>query len=542
MPRRSAALDPAEAFEGFATRLVRAQELPNIYRYEPLPEQSLFHQSQKKNRILFGGNRGGKTFGGIADDVLVLTRRHPYREAMYADRPRRIRFIGVDFDRGIDEAALPLFSQLLPPSLLRNGSWEDSFHKAKHMLTLEDGSTCSFMSYEQDPNKFQAVSLDHVHFDEEPPKAIFDESVLRVLDTGGTWTMSETPVKQLEWVEEELMLPAEDGRRTDIDIFRLDSRKNKHLPQDELTELMGGMTEEQIQIRVMGEYTGSNKVFPNFTRRYPNVVPRAAFNPRPDIDQWRFARSMDYGFANPTAWLWHAAHRDGTIVTFECLYQAGVVIDTWAQRVLAMDRKIGLEFFDDPDWHPPISVGDPSISHRNGGQTGITNQQAYARAGVPIRTEGIVKQRTGNQNTGLQKMATYLKPRGARRSRLTLAMDEPWWQITENCSALIDEMIKARRPKQTATNAAEKNTSEDIRDKDNHAIDAVKYYFMSTHELRPAAAVHEERSGALQEAMAEAGGFTPVPPTNHAEAMRASVTPTRWARHADPSTYLDLEG
>lgn len=479
-----------ELLGGFADRLEQQAYRPNLNRITPLPKQELFLKSQTKNRILFGGNRGGKTFGGIHDDCLILTRRHPYRNHLYADRPRRIRFIGVDFDRGILQGAIPYFQQFLPPSVLINGSWEDSYSKGERLLTLEDGSTVSFMSYEQDPDKFQVVSLDHVHFDEEPPEAIFRESVMRLLDTGGSWTLSETPVQQLEWVHDELLaksLPPEgDGTRSDIEVFRLDTRENTNLPLDEIRALEASMTEEEKLIRLEGRYPGGDLVFPEFQPRYPYVIEMDDWMPRGP--GWTIYASMDYGYANPTAWLWTAVNEDGSVVTFKMLYAKSVTVNEWAQLVHSMNKSIASELGLPAGWRPAAYVGDPSIAATSAltGVTGTTIQQEYAMRGIPIGVDGIVKARSGNQNLGLQKMHAYLRPRPAQmRSRATGQFGEPWWQITRNCTPLIDEMRRARKPKQTLKAKDEKNPSEQIRDKDNHAIDAIKYLFLITHDLRP---------------------------------------------------------
>lgn len=524
MPRRAQTSDPSDILGGWADRLVQSSQKPSIWRYRPMPAQDLFHQAYEKYRLLSGGNRSGKTFSTIADDVMVLLKKHPYRESLYRDtEPRRMRFIGIDFDRGIDQIALPLFSQFIPPSALINGSWEDSYQKQKHMLTLADGATCSFMSYEQDPDKFQGVSLHHIHFDEEPPQAIYKESMLRILDTAGTATISETPVQQLEWLQDEIIDPWNEGRLPDWRVILMDTRHNTHLGVEELQKLEAGLTESEIVIRMQGKYdTGSNMVFPEFTRKYPNVIPQSAFNPRHTRDDWRFFRSMDHGLANPTAWGWHAVHRNGSIVTFELLYSAGINVDTWARMVHAKDREIAERFGFEPDWAPEVCVGDPAIAQRNQATgNAATIQQAYALAGINIFTGGIVKTRTGNQNFGLDKMKQYLRQRPLRAgaSATTNELGEPWWQITDNCGPLIDELKKARKPKQTLTAKENANVSEEIRDKDNHAIDMAKYFFMATHELRPPEFAGEDSSSAVfHETMFETFQGRAANSTNHREA------------------------
>jgi phage terminase large subunit-like protein len=524
MARRKPSSDPLDVVSEFTTRLERQKYKPNINRYTPMPQQAAFHASQTKNRIASGGNRGGKTYSGIADDVLILTRKHPHRAHLYPPLGQqvRMRFIGVDFDRGIDQTALPLFSQFIPPSFLKNGSWEDSYRAASHMLTLDDGadSTVSFMSYEQDSDKFQSVTLHHIHFDEEPPQAIWNESMLRLLDTNGTWTLSETPVQQMEWIEDELIEPALSGARPDISVFYFDTRENIHLSPDALEEITRGLSAEEKIIRLAGQYTNGSLVFPEFKRTYPNVIPQDAFWL---TDDWRVYESMDHGYVNPTAWLWTAVHADGSIVTFDSLYSKNIVVEEWAKLVHQKRAEIRERFgIDEETWHGMYggAVGDPSIGDRGNAtaQTGITIQQAYGLAGIHISTAGIRQARAENQNIGLDKIHTYLRSRpDAHPTRPGM----PWWQITDNNTFGIDELKRARKPKQSAANKEVKSGSEGIRDKDNHWIDAAKYLFIVTHDLRPERYRVQDDAG-LQEQISQYLAPVPTQYGTHDDIFRAA--------------------
>lgn len=560
MPRKRNADDVQSALDRFERRLTTAHESPNINHYRPMPKQDAFHRDLTKNRILLGGNRSGKTYSGCADDVMILLRNHPFRNHLYADRPRRIRVIGTDFDRHIGEAILPLFQQLLPPSALQNGSWEDSYRKAEHKLILADGSWASFMSYEQSPSVFQSVSLDHVHFDEEPPEPIYKESVIRVLDTGGSWTITETPVTQMEWLQDGLIEPAEDGERPDVSVHRVSTLDNVHLPVDELAEMQRTMNAAERKIRIEGGYTNDNMVFPEFERKAPYVIPLAAFvmhfrqNPRfwsNDDGTPNIVASMDYGLANPTAWLWHAAGRDGSMVTFAGLYQANVVIKDWVIRVKAMERAIARLLGLPLTWQASVRIGDPAIAKRENGQTGLSNQQAYSLGGIHINVQGITAMRAGDYNVGLDKMRSYLSMRRGSVSPLT-GQPGPWWQMAHSeaadweklvepvlaeqmlqcmgTTAFIDEIRRARRPKQSLIQKEQKNIAEQIRDKDNHAIDAAKYYVMLKHDLRPIMDREPDASGLeLEGVMREHFGFTPPPVEDHHGAFAATMAPTQWS-------------
>ncbi|MDF2562860.1 MAG: hypothetical protein K0R99_4306 [Microbacterium sp.] len=495
-PRKGKPLDLASAFDTFGQKLIDSASTPNINRYKPMPHQDLFHKAQTRHRAVTGGNQSGKTYSTTADDVLTAIRRHPHRQHLFADRPLRGRVITVDFDRGIEQVVLPYWQQMLPPSALINGSWTDSYSPSQHLLTLADGGQVSFMSYEQDPDKFQGVWLDWVHFDEEPPKPIWAESMVRLLRTGGCWTLSMTPVQQMEWVQDDVLDPAREGLLPDVSVWDLDTRKNIHLSQTQIAELEATLTEDEKKVRFEGQHLNHSLVFGEFTRKYPNVIPQqplARFRPS---WRWQVFEHMDHGYANPSSWQWTAVHEDGSIVTLAVLYQDHVIVQEWARRVHAV-RDLFREAFDDDSWTPVATFGDPSIGQQNNGITGLTVQQEYARHGVGIATDGIVKARASNQMFGLNRMHTYLALRpieaGPAASNGELGM--PWWQIMENADsmdgfevnnqALITELRKARKPKQTLKQQEVKNTSEEIRDKDNHAIDAAKYLFMSVPDLRP---------------------------------------------------------
>lgn len=521
-----------------------------------MPQQEVVLKCQLKHRVVTGGNRSGKSAVAFADDALVLIRRHPYRQWMYPDMPIQMRIIGTDFDRGIEQTAVPYMKQYIPPSFLINGAWESSYSPSSHMLTLADGSTCSFMSFEQDANKFQSVALMHVHMDEEPPLAIWQESMLRLLDYGGTWMLSQTPVTQSEWIDDLVVTPAraeqdEPGAR--IAVFDLLTEQNTHLDQDAVAEVQIGMTEEQKAIRMRGEYTGTDKVFPKFTGRYPFVIDHEAFLRAFNTRDWVVYRSMDHGLKNPTAWIWTAVHRNGGIVTFRVLYAAGVDLDTWARRVKEADMEVGemLGLGHINTWEPAGCFGDPSIIRKDQATVAITSiQQEYAMRGVPISVQGIAAARgQSNQNIGLAKINGYLQLRPASVSPVTLQPNEPQWQVTDwhdgragfeyaDNLHLVSEVQRARVPAQSLNNKQNHNVIEQIRDKDNHAIDAVKYLFMALPQINGAFTGGQLDDHTSQDMMAAMGdhGWRMAPAASRL-VLPTSTTP---GYYGDPDLGMNL--
>src|SRR5215510_9739193 len=108
---------------------------PNIYGYKPHPKQLVFHSSDARGKQFIGGNRSGKTVAGAVELINRLRGNDPFKETKHKP-PVAVRAVGVDFLDGVNKIMLPEIARWCPPSLLINGSWEDSYDKTSHTLSL----------------------------------------------------------------------------------------------------------------------------------------------------------------------------------------------------------------------------------------------------------------------------------------------------------------------------------------------------------------------------------------------------------------------
>src|SRR5690242_17662798 len=206
-PRRNgSATSTAELLRELAQGLKIQSTTPNVYGYKPHAKQELFHKSEAKKKLYIGGNRSGKTTGAVVEDIYWLRGNHPHRPI--PEGPIRGRVVAVDLLQGVSKIIIPQFQQWIPPSLLKNGSWEDSYNKELRTLTLSNGSFVEFMSYEMETQKFAGTSRHFVHYDEEPPRHIFNECNARLVDTNGSFWISMTPVEGMTWVYDFIYQPA----------------------------------------------------------------------------------------------------------------------------------------------------------------------------------------------------------------------------------------------------------------------------------------------------------------------------------------------
>lgn len=452
MPRKPEIPDVASIF---ADKLRTAVTRPTIANYQPHPKQAQFHQSTAKQKLYIGGNRSGKTVGGIVEDVYWLKGEHPHRRLpMRPGEPCRGRIVTVSLNEGTKQIIIPELCKWIPPSLFINGSWEDSYHKADRLLTLANGATCELMSYDQDVEKFAGTSRHFIHFDEEPPKAVWSECKLRLLDTGGSWWMTMTPVEGMTWVYHDLYRKKHE--LSSFLIISIDTEENPYISSAEIELVLSGLDEAEKKARKKGEFVSiGGRAIPEFKPEI-HVVPPLNRAGLLRIYNWSQYVSMDHGLNNPTCFLWHAVAPGGAVVTYDEIYDNERLVDDYAREV---HQRNGQELRRVPE----IYVADPAIKQRNG-QTGDSIQTAYALAGIPFLT--------GNNEVriGLDKMNRYLKA--------------GMWVITENCHNLISEMQMLRwKVYETAKKRQDNNPREEIHKQKDHAPDSARYFFSLMPDL-----------------------------------------------------------
>lgn len=447
------------SFEELAQKLtsgIKKQAVkPNIYGYQPHEKQLLFHKSEKKNRLYIGGNRSGKTYSSIAEDVWWLTGTHPYLDT--PEPPIRGRVVTVDFTYGLEQIILPLFKSLLPAKFLKNGSWEDSYSKQFRTLTLTNDSTVEFMSYEQDTEKFAGTSRHFVHYDEEPPLHVFNECNARLVDTNGSWWISMTPVEGLTWTYEKIY---ELGKKPESNVYvvEADMLDNPHITPEAAEAYLSGLDDDERKAREHGTYVQlGGLVYKTFNEETHVIEPQI-----PPKD-WRWYMSLDHGFNNPTAVLWHAVSPENRIITFAEIYEREWTMDMVAAEIKRKEASFGKQ--------ADFRVADPAIAQRSA-HAGTSIQTEYAMRGIYLALAN------NDVETGVAKVQNYLK--------INPETGKPFRQITANCANFIQEM-KRLRWKTFASKKMqfENNPQEKIHKKDDHACDSDRYFHTFLPDLTP---------------------------------------------------------
>lgn len=448
------------SFEELAQKLtsgIKKQAVkPNLFGYQPHDKQFLFHKSSAKERLYIGGNRSGKTYSAVAEDCWWLTGTHPYIDT--PEPPIRGRVVTVDFTYGLEQIIIPLFKSLMPPKYLKNGSWDDSYSKQFRTLTLANGSTVEFMSYEQDTEKFAGTSRHFVHYDEEPPLHIFNECNARLVDTGGSWWISMTPVEGLTWTFEKIYEPGKSGKFVNKFVVEADMLDNPHITKEAAENYLSGLDDDERKAREHGTYVQlGGLVYKTFNEETHVIEP--VLPPK----EWLWYQSLDHGYNNPTACLWHAVSPDNRIITFAEIYEREWTLDQIAEAIHAKELAFGKK--------ADYRVADPAIAQRSA-HSGTSIQTEYAMRGLYFALAN------NNVETGVAKVQTYL--------RIDPKTGKPFRQITENCVNFINEMKRLRWKTYTSKKMQfEHNPQEQIHKKDDHACDSDRYFHTFLPDLTP---------------------------------------------------------
>lgn len=461
-PQADSKLTLEDMLGEIAESLAKQAAEPNLHAYEPHEKQQQFHKSTAHQKLFIGGNRSGKTVAGITEDLWWVTRRHPHRR-IPSDTIIRGRVLGDGFEKGtINEVLIPTMKRWVIPSDLINGSWEDSWNRSDQTLTFANDSFIEFKSYAQDLQRHAGTSRHFIHFDEEPPQSIFVESLLRLVDTAGSWWMTMTPLNGMNWVYDVLYEPGMRGDIKDLLVVQVSTMDNPYITDDALSILLGTVDETDKQQRLHGQFADrGGKVLPEFGDIH--LIKGQSWYPRVGSN-WRIFMSLDHGINHPTAVYWHAVNEENQVITFGEHYKSDMVVKEHANIIKKFEAEHGLEVFARP--------ADPAVKQRQG-ELGTSILQAYGAEGIYLNADV-----PRDVATGLDRMRTYLK----------IGSDGlPHWRIVEDqCPNLVKELPRLVWESYSSAKQRDRLGNRDqIRKKNDDGFDSARYFFTMMPDLAP---------------------------------------------------------
>lgn len=254
--------------------LRRKQDDP-WWSWEPTPRQIPFIRDVLTGRVaeawMFAANRSGKSDAAafMASSLSRFGQQCPRFDTPNInvfDGPTNGWVISVTHKNSVE---------VIQPKLFNNGLAHDpghdpfipareidSWNSTHQILSLKNGSSIGFQSAESGAIKMAGASKDWILFDEEPPKPIYEEAVIRVaggrrLTIFGACTLlpPQGQAGGVSWMFAEKIKPWKQGLSVPWNIYTASIYENPHLSPDEIKRLEAIYPEGSLSraIRLNGE-------------------------------------------------------------------------------------------------------------------------------------------------------------------------------------------------------------------------------------------------------------------------------------------------
>lgn len=302
-------------------------------------KQMAFHKCKKRNRWVFGGNRSGKTECGAVEALWLLRGIHPYRK----NKPDVFGW-AVSLSQQVQrDVAQSKILKYLPKSWIddiimisgrKDAPASGIIDQIKIRNVFGGISTLGFKSCDQGREKFQGCSLDFVWLDEEPPKDVYEECLMRVMDRRGDIFGTMTPLKGETFIYNEIYL----NRRNNPEVWCefVSWEDNPFLNKKEIELLYKTLDDNSLDSRRYGKFSrGAGLVYPEFDFSVQVIPPFAV--PK----EWYDNISIDPGLNNPLSAHWYATDWDGNVYVIAEHFAAGLDVAEHAKRILEISGRLG---------------------------------------------------------------------------------------------------------------------------------------------------------------------------------------------------------
>ena len=302
-------------------------------------KQMAFHRCKKRNRWVFGGNRSGKTECGAVEAIWMARGIHPYRKNR-KDVFGWVVSLSQQVQRDVAQSKILHYlpKNWIADIVMLSGRKDSPASGIIDQIKLKNVfggiSTIGFKSCDQGREKFQGASLDFVWFDEEPPRDIYEECLMRVMDRKGDIFGTMTPLKGRTFVYNEIYLNAK--RNPEVWYEFMNWEDNPFLSASEVKLLEGALDQSSLDSRKYGRFSeGYGLVYPEFDESVHVVKP---FTVPPE---WQENVSIDPGLHNPLSAHWYCVDWDGNIYVVAEHYEKGRDIDFHAAAIDEISRRLG---------------------------------------------------------------------------------------------------------------------------------------------------------------------------------------------------------
>lgn len=243
--------------------------------------QAAFFKSTKRIRALIGGNGLGKTTCLVIELLYTHLNVHPHQDCSST----RHSWILIPSFEKVDDYWREIKKWCPPSKLPQTDKMGTSTIRR---LVWQNGETTKFYSFDQDPEKLEGTNFDKLFLDECAPRALW-VAAYRGLRNNPDYqvVMALTPISE-PWLFEEIWQRWTMKIDPNIEVFVGSTYENKHLSKEFIEDFRSRLTEEEVRVRIYGEFAVlQGRVFKEFSRR-THVLP---YQPWPE--EWPVYCAID---------------------------------------------------------------------------------------------------------------------------------------------------------------------------------------------------------------------------------------------------------
>lgn len=268
-------------------------------------------------------HNSGKSTAGFIEDTLLATGKHPYLKNWKT--PCKGLVVVQDFENAAKNVLEPKFMEWCPKGDIvkveknQAGAWRKIFFK--------NGSTIEVLSHDQDVKVFEGSDYDFAHFDEPPPKKIYNAVWRGLTDRGGIMFVTATPLAS-PWMYNEFLRAKEgDPLRWFTFVDMKENAKNLgggdlELGLKRINEFASMLDKDEKESRLHGQFAQvRGLIFKAFDKKHHLI------NPFPVPGQWPIWESIDPHPHKPWGISWIAVAPAGQKILIRSSLLEGTIED-----------------------------------------------------------------------------------------------------------------------------------------------------------------------------------------------------------------------
>lgn len=413
-----------------------------LFTYKPQPYQAAYHRDPSKFKGFFGGYGSGKTKTSVMEVVKHVL-----------STPNGQTLMGAQTIPQLEQTSMKEFLEVFPRPLVK------SHNKAKMFVDVLNGHRVLFRPLD-DEGKIRSLNLTMAHIEEasEVDYSIFVQLQTRLRShatKNHKLILSSNP--DINWIRREFLLksakisgaeqnyfidPAEVNPKFSSHIAA--TRLNRYLPPDFFETTARGKPEWWVKRYLEGSFDYTDgMVYPQFSK---NIVDSFDIISKIKSEGWQVYAAADFGLRDPTVLLMAAIDpATGTVYIFDEHYEPNKPVSHHSRIMNEMFNQVPPTLLNQP-------IGDPSGNQRSKNDLRSLFSH-YAEYDIHF------KPGMNRIEDGIQKVYTYLE-----HDKL---------KIFNTCTNTIREGVGYKYKLQELDN--NKNLDEKPHDKDNHAMDALRY-------------------------------------------------------------------